>query len=223
MQLPAGVHTFPISATVVGRESTIYPSAIETDNGLLLVDVGFRDSVDDVLDGVTDAGFSIDDIRYVLLTHQDMDHAAGLSKLREETDCLVMAHRRDSPMIDGREDPRAVPPSGRYPPTRVDIELEDGVTINTHAGPVQVIETPGHTPGHVSLYLSDAQLLIAGDAVIVAGNHLAPPRSDFTMDTETASRSIATLAEHDIEHALCFHGGYIEEGADRLKALVASD
>lgn len=222
MPLPAGVHPLPFRTDLGSGETTLTPLAIELETGVLLVDVGLPESFDTIMDHLADIGMSPADIRMIVLTHQDVDHAAGLSQLVDVADPVVLAHPRDSPAIDGREDPRAIPGDERYPAARVDVEVQDGAVINTSLGPARVVATPGHTPGHISLYLPAERFLIAGDALIHTADRLLPPKADFSMDPATAYASIGTLASLDIEHVFCYHGGYSEAGSERLHALVES-
>lgn len=219
MSYPSGVHPLPFSADLGAGETTLYPLAIELDAGVLLIDVGLPHTVDTVLDRLADAGFSPEDVRMVVLTHQDIDHAAGLARVVEAADPIVIAHEGDSPAIDGREMPRVVPGGERYPAVLVDIEAREGLVINTQLGPARVVETPGHTPGHISLYFADERFLIAGDALILVGERLYPPKDDFSMDPQRAQESVERLTEFEIEQVHCYHGGFTEQGSERLAEL----
>ncbi|WP_306052312.1 MBL fold metallo-hydrolase [Natronococcus wangiae] len=85
-----------------------------------------------------------------------------------------------------------------------------------------VLETPGHTPGHVSLTFPERDLLIAGDALVADGDEpLSGPKPEFTPDMERATESVGRLAELDVDGTLCYHGGYVEEGTDRIEEIYA--
>lgn len=221
MSLPDPVHVLPFEAAFGERTMRLHPAAIETDSGLLLLDTGMPHKVDDILAELDEAGFSAGDISMVLLTHQDGDHAGGLFRILEDTNPTVLAHEIAAPVVDGREEPRVETGDERYPPARVDVELVDGVTFNTDAGPARVIETPGHTPGHVSLYLPDEKLLIAGDALGLYGDTLDAPEDEVTLDPEQAIASIDRLADLEIEQVLCYHGGLTDDGSERLAEIAA--
>jgi glyoxylase-like metal-dependent hydrolase (beta-lactamase superfamily II) len=222
MSLPENVYTFPFDAQFGERTMTLHPSAIETESGLLLLDTGLPHKVENVIGQMDDAGYGLDDIGMVLLTHQDGDHAGGLATILDRANPTVLAHEIAAPVIDGREQPRAGPDGERYPPARVDVELGGESTINTRVGPAKIIETPGHTPCHVSVYLPDEKLLLAGDALGLYGDTLDAPEPEVTMDTEQALESVGKLADLDIDHILCYHGGYTDEGTERLEEILAS-
>jgi glyoxylase-like metal-dependent hydrolase (beta-lactamase superfamily II) len=220
MTLPEHVHALSLDVTIEDREMTLHPSAIETERGLLVLDTGLPQTVDQLAERLDDAGFDPDDVSTVLLTHKDGDHAGGLSRVVEQSGAMVVAHERDAPAIDGRDDPGGPPDRERYPPARVDLELGGPATFHTRAGPARVIPTPGHTAGHVSVSLPDERLLIAADALTVGEDGLAGPRPDATADVDRALSSVARLAERDVDRTLCYHGGFVEEGTDRIAEIA---
>ena len=69
------------------------------------------------------------------------------------------------------------------------------------------LHTPGHTPGHLCLYVKRPKVLIAGDALNVEEGKLIGPRAQFTADLAVALRSVEKLARYDIESVICYHGG----------------
>ena len=219
MELVEGVHD--LTLTYEERDMTIHPAAIETDHGLLLADAGLPGSVDRLDAVLADAGHSIDDVAIVLLTHQDGDHAGGLAGIRRRTDALSVAHEADAPAIAGDETPLKSSGS-RYPAAPVDLELVGGETFTTAAGPMRVVHTPGHTPGHVSLYFPDERLLVAADALTAPEGELSGPNERFTPEMDEAADSVARLAEFDVERVLCYHGGPIEAGSDEIRAIAES-
>lgn len=218
MELTAGVYAFP--QTIERGETTIYPAAVDTPTGLLLIDTGFPGLADQIEGNLTGAGFDWSDVRGVVLTHQDGDHAGSLATVRDRTDSVVYAHERCAPYVDGRKEPIKSPDGERYPPAPVDVELVDGVRFRTAAGPMEVVFTPGHAPGHVSLHFPEQALLVAGDALTADENGLQGPSERYTLQMGDALASARTLADRDVERTLCHHGGVVDDGASRIAALV---
>lgn len=218
----ASVHALPISIEYGGRPLTITPVVLETDRGLVLVDVGPEGATDAIASHVADLGYDVADVWLVVCTHHDGDHVAGLAEFLERTNAIVAAHEAEAPYVRGDEAP--IKGDGdRYPPVRVDLELADGVQIPTIDGPVEVVETPGHSPGHVSLYKPSSSLLVAGDALVSDGDEpLSGPKPEFTPDEERAFESVARLADLEIDQVVCFHGGYVEAGTERIREIAAS-
>jgi glyoxylase-like metal-dependent hydrolase (beta-lactamase superfamily II) len=214
-----GLHVLPITAEYGGRELTINPAVIESDRGLILVDVGPTGAVDGIRTHLRGLGFDLDDIWLVVVTHHDGDHVDGLADLLERIDPVVAAHREEAPFLTGERD--LIKGTGEaFQPVSVDIELVDGVRLPTLVGPMTVVETPGHSPGHVSLYVDDHDLLIAGDALVADGEApLSGPKPEFTPEMDRAVETVGRLAELPIEHTLCYHGGYVEAGSDRIAEI----
>ena len=217
----AHVHALSTRIEYGGRELTITPTAVETDRGLVLIDVGPEGIVDALEVHLRDLGHELADVWLVLLTHHDGDHAGGLADLLERTDAVVAAHREETPFVTGKRDPLKGD-GDRYPPVAVDVELADGVRIPTLAGPMMVVETPGHTPGHLSLFFPEEGLLVAGDALVADGEEpLSGPKPEFTLDMDRALESVEALANRDVDRVVCYHGGYVDRGTDRIRELIA--
>lgn len=222
MELVDGVYALPITRSLPNRDVTIQPSAVETDDGLILIDVGFPDTVDLLADALGEHGFALDDVAHVLLTHQDGDHAGGLRDVLDATDATTFAHPEDTPVIEGERPPLKGGDGDRYSPAPIDVRIVDGVTFRTRAGPLRIVETPGHTPGHVSLYLPERDLLVAGDALTADEHGLAPPKEQFTPDMSTAIESVGRLADLGVTATHCYHGGSVEHGEGGVRDLYRS-
>ncbi|MFB6155246.1 MAG: MBL fold metallo-hydrolase [Haloferacaceae archaeon] len=217
MELANGVYAFPVSIDRGDRVRTYHISGVETESGLVLFDVGLQGEVGRLEGALEDHGFGLDDVEMVLLTHHDGDHAGGLRSVVERTDATVFAHPSETPYVDGRAQP-IKSEGGRYPAVDVDVEVVEGVTMNTAAGPVRLVETPGHSPGHLSLYLPHSKLLLAGDA-LTAPDGLAGPNERFTPDLVEATRSVGKLASLAVDGVLCYHGGFVEADTDDVVAV----
>ena len=123
-------------------------------NAYILVDQNTLDSV--VIDAPADAGTMVEKLRgttprYILLTHNHMDHLGAMSELRSRLRVPLGAHPADSHRLS--------------PPP--EIALNDGDTISFGDSKLEVLHTPGHTPG--SLCFRVGKYLIAGDTVFPGG------------------------------------------------------
>lgn len=219
--VPEGVHTFGIE--FAGRDLTIHPTAVETEHGVVLIDVGLVGATRQLRDSLGARGLALEDCSMVLLTHHDGDHAAGVPELEELTSLVVATHEDEAPYVDGRRHPlKADPDDARYPPVTVDLELTGGETLHTAAGPMWVVETPGHSPGHVSLYFPDNEFLVAGDALTNDADGAASfggPKPAFTPDMPRAIESVGRLAELDVTTTHCYHGGTADAGTEEIAAV----
>jgi glyoxylase-like metal-dependent hydrolase (beta-lactamase superfamily II) len=92
-------------------------------------------------------------VKAIVSTHAHIDHVGGLCKLHQYTGAPVLMHRDDLPLYQAMEMQAAF--LGVLPPdlTEIDQLLKEGDVLRWGSFEAQVIHTPGHTPGSVSLYL----------------------------------------------------------------------
>jgi glyoxylase-like metal-dependent hydrolase (beta-lactamase superfamily II) len=103
---------------------------------------------------------------------------------------------------------------------RVDVTLTGGEELPVCGG-IKIIHTPGHTTGHICLYLKQSKTLIAGDLLSVKAGVLmwADPLTNY--DTDMAVSSLGKFAEYDIENVICYHGGFYNGNANERIAELA--
>lgn len=224
MQVTDGVYALPLDVEIADREMTLNPVAVETPRGLLLLDTGMPGGADDLADALATEGLDIADTWGVVVTHQDVDHAGCLADVVDRTGAVVFAHEADAPYVEGAVElvKSTEERSMSYPAATVDVRLVGGETFATDAGPMEAVYTPGHSPGHTSYYFPEAELLVTADALNAEDGRLVGPREGATPELDTAWESVEELADREISHALCFHGGYVEDGTERVEELLAS-
>lgn len=198
------------------------------DNNLTLVDTGFKGRSARILKEIRNLGYSPSDIANIIITHHHADHVGNLALLKEITRANVMAHPADAPYIDGRL-PQPGPAVLKWlsktltplhmlwatSPVTVDIFVKDGDELPILEG-VQILHTPGHTPGSICLFLPRERLLIAGD-VLANRFGLGLPSKSFTVNMTQEIRSIKRLATLDFD-IICFgHGSpIVREGRNKV-------
>jgi glyoxylase-like metal-dependent hydrolase (beta-lactamase superfamily II) len=114
----------------------------------------------------------------------------------------------------------ALRPAFKVEVDEVDIALEGGEVLSPLGG-LQVVHTPGHTPGSISLFSSANKLLIVGDALNKHGRAVRLPPKQVSRDLEQAVDSAKKMAKLDFS-ILCFgHGRPLGEGAyARLESMI---
>ena len=215
MKIDKGIYGLPQTLELGEMKEQIYPVAIGDGNGLIMVDAGLPGNIDKIEENLDEHGFSLEDVEKLILTHQDFDHGGCAAELVEKTDATVFAHEKDAPAIDGRKDP--IKGDERYPALDVDVELTGGETFHAEGREVEVVYTPGHTPGHISLIVDD--LLISGDALNNEKDGLAGPRERFTPEMEEAVQSVHKLSFLEFDTVHCFHGGTVEASSSEVKEI----
>ncbi len=148
-------------------------------------------TVGPLLDEVKRAGWNL---RGLWLTHGHFDHIADHAVVTERfPEARLLMHRLDEPKLQFPERQTslfAIPLI--IPPRKADDYVDDGQQLQLGGLKVEVIHTPGHSPGHVVYYFPDEKLLIGGDLIICG----AVGRTDFPDCDETALwRSIRRILQ----------------------------
>lgn len=160
----------------------------------------------------------------IVLTHRHFDHVGAARALREKTGAPVIASVVDALVITGEEElPRG---DRHFEPCPVDRTVQDGDTVQVGSMAWQVIETPGHTPGGICLYLDPAGTADPDAApVLVSGDTLfcgTIGRTDFTggsmSDMRRSLKRLAQLPDNTI--VLPGHNSFTTIGAERNRALA---
>lgn len=170
---------------------------------IAIVDTGRSGSAAQIGEVIAMLGADWSDVGHVVLTHMHSDHVGGLPGVLEQAaTATAWAGEADIAQIDS---PRDIEP------------LNDGDEVFG----LQVIGTPGHTPGHISVLDPTAGFLVAGDALNEEGGMILGPNPDFSSDHEAALASVAVLAERSFQTVVFGHGDPVEGGAsDAVVALA---
>src|SRR5215217_1601831 len=233
MRVDNGVYVLTIMRSPQEPESFLNLNLIvDEENGNTLVDAGLPDQAEAIGAALTEVGIGVRDLKRIIFTHQDLDHVGSGAALVRQSAATVFAHPADAAHIDGSLRPLKPSPEmlerrpqmrevlERLEPVRVDEHLADGDRLDL-AGGTRVIFTPGHTPGHLSLYLERPKVLVAGDALTAEGGHLNGPNPPLTLDVRAAVRSVRRLADLEIDTIVCYHGGVVGEDANgQLRRVV---
>ncbi|MDR7318248.1 MBL fold metallo-hydrolase [Brevibacillus nitrificans] len=204
MEIATGVHMLHLPFNGMA----FHPVLLFDQEMAVLIDTGFPGQYEELKVAIEKAGASVHLLQAVILTHQDVDHIGNLPELLQETGghIRVYAHEQEVPYIQGqlpliKDEHFLHPPKGNV----TDL-LEDGQVLPFFGG-IQVIHTPGHTAGHVSLYLRQSKTLIAGDSMYSVDGKLMGLHVPTALDPEMAQRSLKKYADYEIAYVICYHGG----------------
>ena len=116
-----------------------------TDQGLILIDSLYGDLTDIAIENIRTLGFDPNDISYLIVTHAHYDHVGGARRFQDEFGAVVMMTETDWQMTT---EPAIYQ---QYPTPIRHLAASDGSTLTLGREQLQFFETPGHTPGVLSL------------------------------------------------------------------------
>lgn len=240
MKIENGIYMLEISANIKGRVSVLNPTLIWDKDSLILIDTGFPGQLNQFNEAFEKEGIPFSELNTMILTHQHIDHIGSVSDILKEISgrVEVLTHEKEKPYINGEKKPvkfeeglEHLPDNAKviYEKLKVDFKngrvnvdktLIDGQEL-PYCGGITIIHTPGHTPGHISLYLKKWKILIAGDILSVKEGLLIKANEDYNYDNELNMESIKKLMKYDIETVICYHGGiYKSDVKKRIVELV---
>jgi glyoxylase-like metal-dependent hydrolase (beta-lactamase superfamily II) len=170
---------------------------------IAIVDTGLPNNGAKFAEVIQGAGLDWNAVGHVILTHYHPDHVGSMGEVLEAAaKATVYAGAEDIPQITA---PRPLQAVG------------DGDEVFG----LQIIHTPGHTPGHICVLDPVGSLLVAGDALVNQNNQLAVSPAQYTWDMDKAAESVKKLAGLTFEKAVFGHGDPIGQGASAAVAELA--
>ena len=177
--------------------SYLFTNALK-DSKHLLVDPGhittsfYQESgLDRLFQEIESDGLNVGQIGLVILTHSHPDHCEAAKVIREQSGALVALNQADEMMYKSLGG-------------RMDLYLQEGELVlgQQNSLKLDIFHSPGHSPGHITIYWPDEKVLIAGDVIF----YQSTGRVDLPGGSaKTLKESIERLAELDVEYLLCGH------------------
>lgn len=179
MQIDKHVHAIKIPFTVTTpwgfMDRFVYVYLIYGTHGVCLIDTGVASSEQAIFDYLRATDRKVSDISLIVQTHAHPDHIGASRTIKGETGCAVAVHPAEKAWIENvqlqaRERPVPGFDSLVAGPLAVNRLLEDGEVFDLGCGlKLQVIHTPGHSKGSISILLLGYMALFSGDAIPVPG------------------------------------------------------
>lgn len=158
-----------------------------------LIDSGVAGSEHVIFEYLRSTGRTPEEITTLVLTHAHPDHIGAARAIKQATHCTVAAHRADQPWIENTERQFRDRPIPNFQAlvggsVAVDRALEDGDFLKLDGDlRLDVLHTPGHSKGLISLWLEEDSALLSGDAVP------RPGEVPIYEDAAASARSIQRL------------------------------
>ena len=225
-------------------DEVIHPVILKDESEMILVDCGYAGFLSLLEKSASEKGLNLSELTKVIVTHHDHDHMGSLAAIKSKyPQVKVIASEKEAPFIAGKTKSlrleQAELAQHTLPPEQqefgrmfqsilkavenedVDILVKDGDCF-PWCGGIEIIETPGHMPGHISIYLKRFKTLISGDALAIENEKLEIAAPQFTLDMAEAKKSIAKLCVFDIQRIICYHGGvYKGDISKALQSIVS--
>jgi glyoxylase-like metal-dependent hydrolase (beta-lactamase superfamily II) len=216
----------------------VHAFLLDDSTELTVIDTLFDTDARRIIDRIRSIGRSVEDLKHIVLTHAHRSHLGGLATLKRMSGATVYSHEWEADIVAGERIAQPVTPvpmrpirtywrvyylqlgaalgRGKHPPCPVDATLEDGDSV----GPLRVLHTPGHTPGHLAFWWPERRVMFAGDAMATYPIFEAG-WSAFNLNPTQHQISLRLMAELDADVLAVGHGDPITAGAaERVRSLV---
>lgn len=192
---------------------------VSAGGGYVLIDTGYSRSRSDIEKELGQAGCQPGNIKLVILTHGDYDHAGNAAYLRKKYNCPIALHRGESEVVENanmllsrrrisllkRIAARIVLPFlmlGRFERFKPDLYFKDKRGLSEYGFDAQVIHIPGHSRGSLGILTAGGDLF-CGD-LFVGGDR--PALNSLIDDTAAAKSSVEKLNRFKINTVYPGHG-----------------
>lgn len=194
------------------------------DDEWALIDIGYEDTLADIIDLIRDMDFPLAGCKYLIATHADVDHIQGLKKAKEiMPQAKVVGHAHAARLLAEGEriqtyaEIAAQGISIPLPAVEFDQTIDEGAKLQIGGLTLEVWHTPGHAPAQLSFRLGN--LLFSGDNIYRdggVGNIDAHHGSDLT----DFIASLTRIQQSDVEWLLPSHGPIFRKDNAQLQATI---
>ena len=126
---------------------------ITTPKGHILIDGATNEAAEGIADNIRKLGVDPRDIRFILVTHEHLDHAGGIAKLKQITGAKLAIREparvaMETGLPTGDDPQHGIHPA--FPGVKADLIIQDGKKLRVGNQTITIIATPGHSPGGTS-------------------------------------------------------------------------
>lgn len=198
------------------------------EDGLTLLDTGNPKQEGKILDYVRQIGRAPTDLKRILLTHADIDHAGSVAAVQQATSAQVYASNQSAALLPTGKGPShnfwlmdiIGPIFMTYTPldaSKITV-VQEGDTLPVLGG-LNVLSTPGHTPDHISYFSPSNRIALIGDALAAWGDKLRPSPRIISADPDQVKTSAKKLLTLNPSIYACGHGSPIKADDPSVSAL----
>ena len=207
-----------IEENVYALESTKGSYAyLINDKEMILIDTGNPRKFKNILKEIESLNIKPKNIKHILLTHHDVDHIGNAALLQEETGATLWAPKEDIPYILGDKSRPGIKKIAALllrskKPEKIEAYNDQKI------GDIEIIQTPGHTPGHVSFLYKD--IFFTGDLVRNSNGLKKLPKMGNS-DEKSLNESIFKMSKYSFKWVCPAHGEPLEV-KDKWKQLLGN-
>jgi glyoxylase-like metal-dependent hydrolase (beta-lactamase superfamily II) len=205
------------------------PYLIIESNGLTLIDTGLPGSHKKILRYMAGLGYAPRGLRRIIITHADYDHVGSLAALKSATGARIFSNATEAEAIAKGRSSRPIKPANPFarllygllgrllkaPAAHVDEFLAEGEILPVLGG-LKVLETFGHTPGHVSLYAESVAILFCGDSIVSEQTGLRESTGANNWDQAASDASVRKQAALGAKILCSGHGPVVMDAAGKF-------
>jgi glyoxylase-like metal-dependent hydrolase (beta-lactamase superfamily II) len=214
-----GVIPLRVDYVLFGKAKAIYPVMLADGGNRILVDCGYPGFLPKLERASAGAGFPFAEVTGVVITHCHYDHCGSLPDIKEKyPGALIMASAQTALALEGKEKPdladRPYAKFAAIKPISAAAILKEG-DVMPWCGGTEIIATPGHLPGHISLFVRGENAIITGDALVAVNGRLRAANPRYSLDPKEAKTSAEKLMNMRADTFICYHGGAVSGRLDR--------
>jgi len=190
----------------------------------VLIDIGFEETVDEIVEMVRQLDFPLSQCKTIVATHADVDHIQGLAKAKQLLKAPITGHKLAAePLATGDliktfAKIEAQDIDMPMPPVKLDKLVDDGDIIQVGKLQLEVWHTPGHTDSQLSFRLGN--LLLSGDNIYRDGC-VGAIDAHHGSDIPSFIKSLKRIRASDVEWLLPSHGPIFRKDNAELDGTIA--